>query len=111
MTCLGGRDPLWGSSDSRRLEHGSQVLLTDEATQVRALTKLDDGAETKVDFTLARDDASPLGLRDAETRQLVKARLADGRYLLFRGLPNYVVEQVSASAEVLARQRLESPRV
>jgi hypothetical protein len=94
-----------------RLEHGSQVLLTDEATQVRALTKLDDGAETKVDFTLARDDASPLGLRDAETRQLVKARLADGRYLLFRGLPNYVVEQVSASAEVLARQRLESPRV
>ncbi len=94
-----------------RLERGSQLVLTDEATQVRAVTKLDDGAEAKVDFTLTRDEASPLGLRDAETRQLVKARLADGAYLLFRALPDYVVEQVSASPDALGRRRLESPRV
>lgn len=93
-----------------RLERGSQVLLTDEATEVRAVTKLDDGAEAKVDFTLAREEPSPLGLRDAQTGQLVKARLADGAYLLFRGLPNYVVEQLSVPGDALARRALEAPR-
>lgn len=93
-----------------RLERGSQVWFTDDVTQVRAVTKLDDGAETPVEFTLSREASSPLGLRDVETGQLVKARLADGAYLLFRGLPNYVVEQRSASGKALARRTLEAPR-
>ena len=85
-----------------RVETGSQVAITDDATSVESITQLDDGTVHPVRFTSRRDDRSPLGQRVAGTGQLVKARLATGNYLLFRGLPQYRVEQVAASAAELA---------
>jgi len=79
-----------------RIELGSQVAFTDDTTHVRAQTELDDGRFVRVDFTSARGEGAPLGLRDRETGQLVKAPLEDGGYLMFRGLPERRVEQVAA---------------
>lgn len=93
-----------------RIEQGSQVFLTDDETQVHALTQLDDGRQAKVGFASRRDESSPLGLRDHNTGQLVKARLENGDYLLFRGLPKFCVEQVTASSEELAQRSLGAPR-
>lgn len=74
-------------------------------------TELDDGRRVAVRFTTERADlASPIGRRDRATGQLVKARLADGDYLLFRALPNYRVEQTTASAADLARRTLVPAR-
>lgn len=93
-----------------RLELGSQLFFTDDETHVHALTQLDDGRQAKVEFTAARDEESPLGLRDRDTGQLSKARLEGGDYLLFRGLPDFRVEQLAASAESLARRHLGPAR-
>ncbi|MBA2544256.1 MAG: metallophosphoesterase [Deltaproteobacteria bacterium] len=87
-----------------RIERGSQIAI-DTATHVRAITQLDDGAQLSVAFTVAASDAM-LGLRDRESGQLVKARLERGDYLLFRGLPKYQVEQITASGEALAARSL-----
>jgi hypothetical protein len=92
-----------------RIEQGSQVFITDDETQVRALTQLDDGQQAKVEFTSHRKQSAPLGLRDRDTGQLVKARLASGEYLLFRGLPKFCVEQVSESADQLSSRTLVTP--
>lgn len=89
-----------------RIESGSQVFLTDDATHVRALTQLDGGEQAKVQFTFEQQEKSPLGLRDRDTGQLVKARLESGEYLLFRGLADFRVEQLAISAEALARRPL-----
>lgn len=93
-----------------RVEGGSQLFLTDDATHVRALTQLDDGAREKVQFILERQEHSPLGLRDRDTGRLVKARLESGDYLLFRGLADYGVEQLPTSAEALTRRALVAAR-
>lgn len=89
-----------------RVERGSQLAFTDEATHVSAVTQLDGGKTAPVQFTLARENHSPLGLRVQQTGQLVKARLEGGEYLLFRGLSDFKVEQVATPAEELARQHL-----
>lgn len=91
-----------------RLERGSQIAI-DDLTHVRAVTQLDDGAQLPVAFDATFDDAA-LGLRDRDTGQLVKARLAGGDYLLFRGLPKYQVEQTATGSEQLAARTLIVPR-
>lgn len=83
-----------------RVERGSQLAFTDEATQ------LEDGRQASVQFTTEREQDSPLGLRVQDTGQLVKARLESGEYLLFRGLADYRVEQLATSAHALRGQRL-----
>ncbi|MCE9572395.1 MAG: hypothetical protein K8W52_04500 [Deltaproteobacteria bacterium] len=93
-----------------RVEAGSQVAITDDAITVRATTQLDDGARLTVDHIAVHGAASPLGRRDRATGQLVKARLADDRYLLFRGLPERRVEQVAISAAELGSRALIAPR-
>lgn len=93
-----------------RIERGSQLSLTDEALSVRAATQLDDGLLGSVQFTLGRGDSSPIGLRDRATGQLVKARLENGEYLLFRGLPEYRVQQVASSVEATTALSLECAR-
>jgi hypothetical protein len=88
-----------------RIERGSKVFINDAQTIIDAMTELDDGTRAPVRFTSDRADrSSPLGKRDTATGQLVKAQLADGDYLLFRGLPNYRVEQTKATAEEIARR-------
>ncbi|MCW5804608.1 MAG: metallophosphoesterase [Deltaproteobacteria bacterium] len=82
-----------------RIELGSQVAISDGELRIRATTELDDGTRAAVDFATARGDRdAPLGRRDATTGRLVKARLDAATYLLFRGLPQYRVEQVAAPA-------------
>lgn len=89
-----------------RIEEGSQLAFTDEATNVRAVTQLDGGSQANVRFTVEREQSSPLGLRELDSGRLVKARLETGDYLLFRGLANYQVEQLATSAEALAARPL-----
>lgn len=93
-----------------RIESGSQVAFTDDTMQVRGITKLDDGTQAAVRFSFVRGTESPLGRRIAGTQQLVKAQLESGSYLLFRGLPKYQVEQITASADDLASRVLEPAR-
>ncbi len=94
-----------------RVEHGSQVRVTGEHTHVVGRTELDDGSHAAGRFTSALDDAgSPIGKRDRATGHLVKARLASGDYLLFRGRDGFRVEQTRASAEELASRPLVSAR-
>lgn len=88
----GGFELVLADNSYSRLELGSQVSI-DAAVHVRSHTVLDDGTRHRIEYTADADRA--LGLRDRETGQLVKSRLGDG-YLLFRGLPKYVVEQVAA---------------
>lgn len=98
-----------GDNSYGRVESGSQLAFTDEATHVRGLTQLDDGSQVKVQFTLGRQEASPLGLRDRDTGRLVKAQLESGDYLLFRALQDYQVEQLAIPGEALAGRDLISP--
>ena len=79
----------------------------DERVHVAGTTQLDDGTRHAVRYTGDADAA--LGLRIAATGQLVKARLASGEYLLFRGLPKYQVEQrVAAEVGGLVTARARS---
>ncbi len=94
-----------------RIELGSQVALTDATVGVHATTELDDGSHAMVAYTSARAERDvPLGLRDRETGQLVKAQLVDGRYLMFRGLPARRVEQLAVTADDVAARALVPAR-
>lgn len=85
-----------------RVERGSQVAITDASVEVAALTEIDDGTRVPVRFGLHLDDQdSPIGRPDPITGALVKARLADGDYLLFRALPGFRVEQRRATPSTL----------
>jgi len=90
-----GFELVLGDNSYGRIEAGSHLAFTDDITTVGGMSLLDDGTLVKVDYTSARRDGSPLGLRDATTGQLVKAAL-DGRYLLFRGLAEHRVEQIAS---------------
>lgn len=93
-----------------RVPTGSSVGLVDDALIVRGRAVLDSGevvdlaAESKLDTP-----ASDLGLRTRDTGSLVKGRAADGRFLLYRGLPGYVVEQVAVEEDALRARGLEPP--
>jgi hypothetical protein len=107
----GGFELVLADNSYSRIELGSQVALDGDAIAVRAVTELDDGSHAMVRYAGSRlDAASPLGRRDRDTQQLIKARLDDGRYLLFRGLPNRRVEQLAATAEDVAQRTLVAPR-
>jgi hypothetical protein len=84
-----------------RIEPGSQVFL-DERSHFRGETVLDGGARVPVMTRLDEEPTSPLGLRDAHGR-LVKARLVEGDYLLYRALPGHEVEQLAGSADAIGR--------
>ncbi|HEY0192476.1 MAG TPA: metallophosphoesterase [Kofleriaceae bacterium] len=102
----GGFELVLGDNSYARLELGSQLAFTDELTSVHATTELG-GTRHAIAGEIRRGDRQgPLGRRDGDTGQLVKARLADGRYLLFRGLPGHQVEQLPTPADELARRRL-----
>jgi len=63
-----------GDNSYGRIELGSQLAFTDDVTTVRATTQLDDGSRVRIAYERARGDHnSPLGRRDRDTGQLVKA--------------------------------------
>ncbi len=91
-----------------RIEFGSQLLLDDEP-RIAGVSVLDNGQQVDVLTQLGlENELSPLGLRDAAGR-LVKARLQNGDYLLFRAFSGYRVEQSASSASALP-QPLTPPR-
>lgn len=91
-----------------RLEHGSRVTIEAGLLRIEGTTLLDSGEREPVRCELPPDGASsPLvGLRDAATGRLVKARLGRGDYLLFRALEGRRVEQVAATEAELQRATL-----
>jgi hypothetical protein len=102
-----GFELVLGDNSYGRIELGSQLAFTDDVTTVCATTQLDDGTRVRVAYARARDDhGSPLGRRDRATGQLVKAIVSDGRYLLFRGLPEHEVEQLAVPSDDVGARRL-----
>jgi hypothetical protein len=94
-----------------RIERGSQLFVTDDETRVHAMTELDDGSRRTVSFTSNRRDIdTPLGKRDRSTGHLVKARLGDDEYLLYRGLPKYLITQTAVNARELAGRSFDLAR-
>jgi hypothetical protein len=94
-----------------RIERGSRVTLTRDETRVEGLSELDEGTRVVIKFrTRLEADEDPLGRRVAATGALVKARLASGEYLLFRGLPQRRVTQALLTARDLAGLRLSPAR-
>ena len=79
-----------------RLEHGAQLLLDGTSAQWTGRARLDDGSEHAIATCHRSGDGGPLGTLDAQTGGLCAARLADGRYLLSRGLPSWQRSQVAA---------------
>jgi hypothetical protein len=106
VLCDGGFELVLGDNSYGRIELGSQLAFTDALTAVRATTRLDDGTQLALAYHRARAERGPLGLRDRDTGALVKAPLPDGRYLLFRALPDRVVEQHAVPAGELAGRSL-----
>lgn len=84
-----------------RVEEGSQVLLEDGRLRVAGATVLDGvaagsgegGERVEVRLVALRGEESPLGRVVAGSGELVKGRLADGRWLLFRSFPGNRVTQ------------------
>lgn len=105
----GGLELVLADNSYGRIERGSQLAFTDETTEVRATTLLDDGSRCAVRCAVDRDTGPPLGRRLVDTGRLVKAQLATGDYVLFRGLPEYAVEQTAMSSHELATLVLECP--
>lgn len=93
-----------------RIERGSQVTIDGDRLHVTARTRLDDDMERTIRSTTSLSDRGPLGLRDASTGHLVKSRLEDGDYLLFRALPKNAVEQRAASESDVLTRPLEPAR-
>ncbi|MBI4953590.1 MAG: hypothetical protein HY908_16315 [Myxococcales bacterium] len=105
-----GFEVVFGDNSYGRHEEGAQVLLDDDP-RLAGETVLDDGTRARVAVALAdAGPVSPLGLCDAETGALVKARLASGAYLCYRSHAGRRVEQRAVSAAELARRPLVAPR-
>ncbi|HEY0250180.1 MAG TPA: metallophosphoesterase [Kofleriaceae bacterium] len=77
-----------------RIEHGSQLAIDNSSITVRGVTKLDDDSIVDVALTTSRHDRGPLGTHDPDGA-LIKAKLADGRYLLFKSLGEHHVRQTA----------------
>jgi hypothetical protein len=93
-----------------RIETGSRVVITDTHIAIAGVTQLDDGSSVEVRGVAGdAEEDRLLGLRDASTGALVKARLATGDYLLFNGFPDNKISQVAVSASQLASRKLVVP--
>ena len=94
-----------------RVEEGAQILLDGDAMRIRGTTELDSGERVVVDHTFCNTDPeSPLGRLDVASQRLVKGRLLQGDWLVYRPLPNRKLEQQSASDGDILRMTLVAPR-
>jgi hypothetical protein len=85
-----------------RIERGSKVFVSGTELRVVGEAILDDGDRVAVRFTIDLDDVeTPIGRRDPTTGRLIKAQLARGDYLMFRGRARYRVEQIAATLDQL----------
>jgi hypothetical protein len=94
-----------------RVEEGAQILLDGDAMRIRGTTELDSGERVVVDHTFCNTyPDSPLGRLDVASQRLVKGRLLQGEWLLYRPLPNRKLEQQSASDGDILQMTLVAPR-
>jgi hypothetical protein len=90
-----------------RVEGASRLFIRDDSVCVEGRAKLDDGRLEQVRFELALgDDSSSLGRALVDTGHLVKGPLDSGDWLLFRALPQWRIEQISASPTELTGRSL-----
>ena len=88
-----------------RIESGSKIFVDGRHLRIAGRARLDDGTDAEVSADVRLDDdPAPLGGRDRASGHLVVSRLADGGFLLFKGLDGFRVEQI-AEAHDLARAR------
>jgi hypothetical protein len=92
-----------------RVPGNAKVLLEPGATSVEGATVLDDQRRAGVTFRIEPGDDTPIGLRAGDTGHLVKGRLDDGDYLMFRYLAGFKTEQVAVSPSALAGRPLAPP--
>lgn len=96
VLCTDGFDMIMADNSYSRLERGAQVLLDGSRATIKAWVALDDGELAQVACTYDRSAPNGVGCRNTTTGELVKARMADGRMLLHRGLPDHVVSQTAS---------------
>ena len=114
-----GFELLLADNSYGRVERGSRVTIAENVVRVVGTTELDSGVREAVDYDAPHAREAPaqaaagrsfLGLREVATGRLVKARLARGDYLLYRGFEGYRVEQIAVSEAELAATALVAPR-
>jgi hypothetical protein len=94
-----------------RVEGASRVFLRDDSVVVEGQAKLDDGRLEQLHFQVALGDTSgPIGRQLVDTGHLVKGPLASGGWLLFRALPQFRIEQLSADSNMLTGRSLGPAR-
>jgi len=104
----GGFELLVADNSRGRVAEGAGVRLEGDRTRVDASVVMDDGERIDVHVdTRLSVDAGPLGRRAPQQPALVKARLADGRYLAGWCHPGFVQAQCALHADELAL--LEEP--
>lgn len=92
-----------------RVRTAPRVLLDEQGLDVVGDVQLDVGRTYPVRFRMEWNDDSLLGLRDAQTGDLVKGVLGDGRFLLFRYQDAFRFEQTAEPEALLRRRRLVVP--
>ncbi len=105
-----GFELLLADNSYGRIERGSSITIDDRILAVAGETRLDSGEREGVGYELELGAASILGLREASSGRLVKARLRRGDYLTFRATEGHSPEQKAMSAEELSKSELVVPR-
>jgi hypothetical protein len=94
-----------------RVEGASRLFIRDDRVSIEGQARLDDGRLEQVHFELALgDDSSGLGQVLLDTGHLVKGPLESGDWLLFRALPQRLIEQIAASPAEIAGRSLGRAR-
>jgi hypothetical protein len=87
------------------------VIVDANGLHVHGPTVLDDGRRVEVDFQLASPQvASLVGMTVESTGQLIKGPVPGDGFALWKGLPDYKVEQRAVSADELGRLALAKAR-
>ncbi|NUP04820.1 MAG: hypothetical protein HOW73_02035 [Polyangiaceae bacterium] len=92
-----------------RVDRAPRVHIVDDELYVYGETELDSGERRIVEYELARTERGPLGLVDSSSGALVKAKLREGDYLLYRAVGEYRVEQHAEPASALDQRDLLPP--
>ncbi len=99
-----------GDTSHSRVEGAAQVAVAGHQFLARGETVLEDGARHRVDLDHSLDDPDALiGLRTRDGGWLVKGRLEDGRWLLFRYLAGYRTEQIALEEAAVRRLEPQAP--
>lgn len=91
-----------------RVESGASVIVAGDQLHIQGSTRLDDGTMSELHAETSLSSFTRTGLRDA-SGALLKGELEDGRVVLYRGLPEYRVEQRAIEAESVDDHALVEP--